>query len=215
MVGPRRCEGGEGVQGKAQERDGEARGSETDRVEAKQSLRGRLPPHSKRKSPRRRSSRGRGRGAAKDTREGLDQEKRMEGAEVEAREKNHAGQKAVQPARRSPRDPEAGQGVREDPRDREVAARGDQEGQEADLAADQADQEVGRKADQRRNPNGGPGVARGAGQRKSPKNHDGQDHPRGHPQIPQHPKARRKRRGSQDRGAPRRGQGGRSEQKEA
>merc|ERR1712241_369354 len=95
----------------------------------------------------------RGREAAKDTREDLDQEKRTgeEEAEVEARGKSHGGPKAVQSAKRSPRDPEAGQGVREEHRDQEVAARGDQEGQEADLAVDPADQEVDQKADLRRN----------------------------------------------------------------
>merc|ERR1719209_1667233 len=130
MVGPRRFEEGEGVQGKVQERDVRPRGKEMDPEEAKQSQRGR-PPQSKTKSRRRavRSSHGRGREAAKDTREDLDQEKRTgeEGAEVEAREKSHGGPKVVQSARRSPKDPVAGQGVRGGHIDREVAAKRDQE----------------------------------------------------------------------------------------
>ena len=209
MAGPRRCEEGEGVRGKVQERDGRARGKEMDPEEAKQSRKGRLP-RSKRKSPRRarRSSHGRGREAAKEKRMG------EEGAEVEAREKSHGGPKVVQPARRSPRDREAGRGVKGDHRDREVGAKGDQEDQEADLAVDPVDHEAGRKVDQRRNPSEDPGAVRGAGQRKSLKKHDGQDHPRGHPLIPQHPKARRRRRGSQDRGAPLRGRGERNKRRE-
>merc|ERR1712181_203430 len=132
------------------------------------------------------------------------------GAEVEAREKSQVGgQGRDQQARGSQRDPAAGQGVRGG--DQEAEARGDQEGPEADLAVGQADQEGGQKADQRRSPSGGLGVVRGVGRRKSPKNHDGQDHPRGHPRIIQHRKARRRRRGSQGQGAPQRGQEGRNE----
>ena len=206
MVGQRRDEEEE-VRGKVptQERDGRARGRETDPEGAKQSLRGRLPLHSKRRSLRkaavRSSHHGRGQGALKERRMG-----ELGGAEVEAREKSQVGgQGRDQQARGSQRDPVAGQGVRGG--DREAEARGDQEGPEADPAVGQPDQEVGQKADQRRSPSGGLGVNR----RKSPRNHDGQDHPRGHPRILQHRKARRRRRGSQDQGAPQRGQEGRNE----
>merc|ERR550517_2335455 len=137
---------GEGVQGRVrtQERDGRARGRGMDREGAKQSQRGRLPLHSKRKSLRRaaRSSHGRGQGAAKERRMGEG------GAEVEAREKSLGGQEVVQRARRSQRDLVAGPGVRGG--DREAGVNGDQEGHEADPAVGLADQEVGRKADQSR-----------------------------------------------------------------